>query len=421
MRAEGMPERGAGRRSDAAAADGQAAGIGSFDPALLDTDTKRRDDAALADLLSDSCLRIGKEAMRRLVVKEWPAEAPPPDRRRDQVREGTKRKVAEELGLRQFGDPAVNARKVPPWSEFVTLYRDVTPNASATRRAPAGGRNLLARFDVLAVPGRADFDAAWTSLHRQPSRKPFFVLHAAALNVGESAETAADFEDYATPSHELDDRRYVRDMGQIFENILYVAKDIKVKHLIWFPFGMGAFLRHLERKDRRYAGNPGANTASLALRRALCQQFVEALQRAAASNPGFQIHLCLAPSGEGTEADANVDSFVRALQERPLPAGFLTVCLQADALQVAHEIAGTLGEDVAVVNGANRELVGNHWFAGGARHAIDENLHRRSWCLGAHAYMLNDFGTSRSATLTADTLSQRVAALGGRVKTIIRK
>eukprot|EP00419_Tripos_fusus_P062755 CAMPEP_0172907818 /NCGR_PEP_ID=MMETSP1075-20121228/179587_1 /TAXON_ID=2916 /ORGANISM="Ceratium fusus, Strain PA161109" /LENGTH=62 /DNA_ID=CAMNT_0013765497 /DNA_START=44 /DNA_END=228 /DNA_ORIENTATION=- len=44
---------------------------------------------------------------------------------------------------------------------------------------------------------------------------------------------------------------------------------------------------------------------------------------------------------------------------------------------------------VGLLNGANRELIGNHWFEDGARFAIDENLHRRSASLARAALLLN--------------------------------
>merc|ERR1712072_992306 len=89
-----------------------------------------------------------------------------------------------------------------------------------------------------------------------------------------------------------------------------------------------------------------------------------------------------------------------------------------DCLHLAHELALT-SPNVMLVNGANRQLIGNHWFAGQAKRAIDENLHRRSWMLSAHAYMLNNFGErgelwGQAEDRPKDELQTNVARLGGR-------
>lgn len=49
----------------------------------------------------------------------------------------------------------------------------------------------------------------------------------------------------------------------------------------------------------------------------------------------------------------------------------MTVCFNADALELAHQLAGLKDGHVALLNGANRKLIGNHWFGGGARIALN--------------------------------------------------
>ena len=43
----------------------------------------------------------------------------------------------------------------------------------------------------------------------------------------------------------------LEDMGRIFENILTAADDLRLEELVWFPFGMGAFLRNLAKLDNQ--------------------------------------------------------------------------------------------------------------------------------------------------------------------------
>ncbi|CAK9104415.1 Protein HID1 [Durusdinium trenchii] len=58
---------------------------------------------------------------------------------------------------------------------------------------------------------------------------------------------------------------------------------------------------------------------------------------------------------------------------------------------------------VALLNGANRKLCGNHWFQSGARYAIDENLHRRSASL-SRASLLVNFDTEPRQVFTCRIL-----------------
>ena len=83
-------------------------------------------------------------------------------------------------------------------------------------------------------------------------------------------------------------------------------------------------------------------------------------------------------------------------------------------MEVAYQLALDC-PDVGLLNGANRRLLGNHWFAGKATQAIDENLHRRSWRLAAAAYVLNHYVSGDRSVRQEDTLQRRVERCGGKV------
>jgi len=371
------------------------------------------------------------------------------DRRRAEVRENTKSKVQQELQLMQWGEPVERAAaSALPHGDSLALFidssnyalhsPDALPTPGTAAQAAEGGSVMrLGRFDVLAVPGRADLDSAWQfrRFHDRGLERPFLVLHAAALNIGESTTTATDWFEYCLDGKRLDESRYIEDMGRIFDNILKAAIKLNVKHLVWFPFGMGAFLRHLGSLDDRFSGRDIArNQAQVDLRRALCRRFARAVQTASRSS-AFKLYLALGPSGHGDEADVNADAFIRALSAKMSPAvshsqqggrDMIQVCLHADALELAHELAASQRGAVAMVNGTNRHLIGNHWFEDGARRAIDENLHRRSWWLAAYAYVLNvgcrssnnysNYGNSNSNNAASvNTLEFEVQRLGGKV------
>jgi len=68
---------------------------------------------------------------------------------------------------------------------------------------------------------------------------------------------------------------------------------------------------------------------------------------------------------------------------------------------------------VGILNGANRKLIGNHWFQTGARLAIDENFHRRSASMARAALLLNFDFEARARKPTQ--LQENVAWLGGQV------
>mmetsp|Transcript_65486 Transcript_65486/g.122193 ORF Transcript_65486/g.122193 Transcript_65486/m.122193 type:complete len:514 (-) Transcript_65486:132-1673(-) len=344
------------------------------------------------------------------------------DRRRTEVRENTKTKVQQELKLQRWGAPPESVISLPHIDELALLLDNSNYAFSSPDALPsAEGGMTLGRFDVLAVPGRADLDSKWQFRHPVRGKdKPFLVLHAAALNVGESASTASDWPDYCVDG-KLDESRYVEDMGRIFDNVMKSADMLKIKHLVWFPFGMGAFLRHLGIHDPRFAGRDiAANAPHIELRRALCRRFAESLFH----RRGFKVYLALGPSGAGDEADVNADAFVRALMAKgSVDKEKLEICLHADALELSQQLAEKFHPaQVGMVNGTNRRLIGNHWFEEGAKRAIDENLHRRSWWLAAYAYVLNHRVQSRETDNnnsnqqgTTNTLEWQVQALGGKV------
>jgi hypothetical protein len=327
---------------------------------------------------------------------------------RNKIRNGTKRKVAEMLGLVQFGDRATLAKKLPPHSQETTLFLDERPEAREGN-AGAGGWNLLGRFDMVCVRAVADMDRDWNFMKGGINRPPFWVLHAAALNVGEHTQ-APDFDDFADEQGVLNEKRYLDAMAQIYKNIIQASAMLDAQHVIFFPFGMGAFLRHLNCIDDSY----NSDTRLQNLRRQLARRFMLAFE---AAPPKLTLHLCLQFSSE--EALRNADAFIRAVKAAPPEIRSRTkLWPEGDSLHLAHELAFT-SNGVILVNGANRQMIGNHWFAAFAKRAIDENLHRRSWVLSAHAYMLNNFGGRGETDGTAedrpsDELQINVNKAGGR-------
>lgn len=343
------------------------------------------------------------------------------DRRRFEVRDGTKAKVAKELGLSEFGRPAAEARSLPPGARDTTLFLDSGQDLSGGSSCLSG--QLLGRFDVLAVQAAADFDASWRYTRTKKNR--FWVLHAAAINIGESAR-ARDFPDYQDNGGHLDLAAYIEDMGRIFDNLLCSAARLTCRDLVWFPFGMGAFLRNLHENDAWYSKDHKNGQLLVELRHALAQRFVSSVEKTADLTLNRRLHICVSPTERGNEErDANAAAFLKAIREalrasaagrsrRSMTATAWVVHVHGDSLSVVQELANQ-GRSVALVNGANRNLIGNHWFANGARFAIDENLHRRSWSMAALAYMLND-GARVQSPCSSDVLADRVRRMGGRVE-----
>lgn len=251
--------------------------------------------------------------------------------------------------------------------------------------------DLLGRFDVVAHPATMDYDANWRP-YNKTDQKYFWVGHQAALNIGENRNgRSPDFYDYRNrETNELDQARYVQDYKFQVEAGLKAASHLNVEDYITFPFGMGAFHAYLDVSDPSFEDL----NKLYELKEGLAYATFEAM--AATKIPYF--HLCL-PTGENDPKQiANYDAYLSALarfmQDYPrsdLPKR-LTLYINQDATSLAQELANG---NVAVwlVNGANRQLFGNHWDGKGANRAIDENMHRRSseiaWfsaCLNAIRY-----------------------------------
>eukprot|EP00927_Polykrikos_kofoidii_P083377 TRINITY_DN8517_c0_g3_i1.p1 TRINITY_DN8517_c0_g3~~TRINITY_DN8517_c0_g3_i1.p1 ORF type:complete len:535 (+),score=104.76 TRINITY_DN8517_c0_g3_i1:70-1674(+) len=347
---------------------------------------------------------------------------PRDEKHRWSVRDGTKRKVVQELGLPMFGAPAGQATRLPPLSEATCLFLDGGVDAVATvPGALPGGQNLLGRYDIVVIRACADFDNTWA--FKKGARNDFFVGHAAAINIGESKE-ASDFSEFCKKNSfetvaarksghsagvicQLDVESYVEAMGRIIDNLVQACASLQIEHLVFFPFGMGAFLRHLGKLDDTFADDIQLQR----LRRRLARRFVHAFTSAP---PKMQVHLCLRFQDE--ESQRNADAFLRALveSEAAVVRSRLTIWTDADSLEVSAELAAK-SRHVMLANGANRRLLGNHWFAGRAMMAIDENLHRRSWRMSALAYLLNGFNGQEPEGRPPNQLEQAVLAIRGRV------
>jgi len=70
------------------------------------------------------------------------------------------------------------------------------------------------------------------------------------------------------------------------------------------------------------------------------------------------------------------------------------------------------------LNGANRKLIGNHWFGERAKTAIDENLHRRSSSASIISNCLNETFLSQLPIVRTRNnldLQKRVKDLNGQI------
>jgi len=310
---------------------------------------------------------------------------------------------------------------------------------------------LLGQFDVLAMPVRAEYDKAFVSREAlkvpetgkacgffgaDPAEVPggrgwFWALHAAALNIGENTH-ASDFEAYSMPADTryrgrngrgrwLDEDRYVADMHSLWHRTLQCAQAMGIEDMIMFPFGMGAFLRNLHQLDNRYS--------DVAAMRRLKKSVAQGLFAAAAvictgCSPPMRVHVCLIDGS--LEARMNHNVFVEAagaeIKKTPTLAPLLKFHRNVDASDLAHSLSFATppkqaGPDtevrrVAILNGANNKLLGNHWFSTGARNAIDENLHRRSGAMCVASLLVN----MSTVPLRRDfqELAHSVEALGGK-------
>lgn len=309
------------------------------------------------------------------------------------------KKDAKSVAKACFNNPHSIKEPIKSLLKKVRLYKD--------RRGTCQSRNqeeLLGRFDVVSVPCRIDYDACWNPVD-STSQQFFLMHHAAALNIGES-QRASDFKEYSN-NGTLDESRYVKDMQSIFGNVLAAQNYSGVKHAVWFPFGMGAFLRNLNKCDPSYNDSQKLSN----LRQSLAKAFVEELKK----HPGMKVHLCLPVSGPGDEATENYNAFISALLAADQQVkNQVTVHINQDATALAQGLANTYGgNEVSLTNGANRKLIGNHWFDDGARTAIDENIHRRSPISSAIALMLNQDVEPKKRK--KDELETTIRKFGGQI------
>jgi len=241
---------------------------------------------------------------------------------------------------------------------------------------------VLGRFDSIAVPTVMDLDHDWKPYDSPDSQTPFYTLHGAAINIGESAH-AEDFKDYSIKANTLDEDKYLTDMGKVFRLMLSAQDQIGAQESVWFPFGMGAFLRNLPKNDGTYSDH----TKLDALRKKIAAQFMEQ----ALKFPAMNIHLCLPVNHQDLtcEMSRNYSAFMQAYKENT-PSN-IEIHENVDAASLAQHLANEskVPYSVSLANGANRNLIGNHWFGWGAKQAIDENIHRRSSWLAIFAFLLN--------------------------------
>ncbi|CAE7737426.1 Hid1 [Symbiodinium pilosum] len=402
-----------------------------------------------------------------------------PDSIRFKVRDVTKQNVLKQLGQKE---------DLNYWSTFETLASRLLQEVSGTSGAslPPGPKKqmsmahlfndeetfaetsaeaaegfvarrqdhyLLGKYQMVAVPAMADYDSAFGEVLRPQDLKNglsqqtaldcdgpkgfdgwFWVLHAAAPNIGESAQ-ADDFLAYSVdeeddssspmrtesarstastasrccwkerllrPTRRLNEDLYIKDLRRLWRNVLIAMKHLKVEDVILFPFGMGAFLRHLHLNDDRYEDASSMRR----LKRRIADELMNAIvdiclprskpvKAAKPAETRTRVHLCLVCVNR--ESVDNHNCFVQAAADRakscPELKEILHLRRNVDSLQLAHELAAGSGKSrplkVALLNGANRKLCGNHWFQSGARYAIDENLHRRSASLSRASLLVN--------------------------------
>eukprot|EP00928_Gymnodinium_smaydae_P093204 TRINITY_DN7724_c0_g2_i1.p1 TRINITY_DN7724_c0_g2~~TRINITY_DN7724_c0_g2_i1.p1 ORF type:complete len:510 (-),score=62.49 TRINITY_DN7724_c0_g2_i1:93-1556(-) len=359
----------------------------------------------------------------------WGKSIKPDDAAREHAKELTRTTLARWLHhksfaeLRNAGYQASDIQTIANSGmsssmRMTRLFRDVSSEPSpAESQMYAGGEFVLGRYEVLCAVTFANFDFEWKMIS---STAPFYVAHAAALNVGESRKrqsTAYDFKDFAIDANNFDEDKYVKAMGRIVRLIMQAASHLGITDLVFFPFGMGAFLRNLKNIDQSYSSEAKMQR----LREDLTHQFVEAFMSA----PEIRIHVCLAftPTDKryiNIETLGNTAAFLKAFRLVAANHTFKhkpIVWPDADSMQVALALASRNTEHkvtVMLVNGANRKKIGNHWYEAGAERAIDENLHRRSLVLSAISYLANKGFEDQDKRIKYD-LSRQVEAMGGSV------
>jgi hypothetical protein len=224
---------------------------------------------------------------------------------------------------------------------------------------------------------------------------------------------------------ELKEDDYIRDMGYLWEGSIIAMQRLGVTDAIFFPFGMGAFLRNLDKNDESYKSASKIRTLKFRVCMALMEAIKKLVITPGISPSGLQrIHLCLFAVGE--EAIGLHNSFIEAAAEMkktcPDLSKVLVFQINCDALQVSRELAAKMGPSgsslespkVGLLNGANRKMIGNHWFAKGAKFAIDENIHRRSCSMARFCLLINQ--STDPQTRPSNYLANRMQELGGKVE-----
>eukprot|EP00927_Polykrikos_kofoidii_P060750 TRINITY_DN55671_c0_g1_i1.p1 TRINITY_DN55671_c0_g1~~TRINITY_DN55671_c0_g1_i1.p1 ORF type:complete len:1067 (-),score=165.57 TRINITY_DN55671_c0_g1_i1:148-3276(-) len=328
------------------------------------------------------------------------------------------------------------------------------------RRHLGSLKSILRRFELCAQPVCAEFGADFkpiltsggpamtgcipTSSSRGKGVRAdvsavggpgwFWVLHGAAINVGESIH-ADDFPEYSTCSSKLpwrasgsnemmvlDEERFVETAGQLWRNAFHAAVYLNAEDFIVFPWGMGAFLRNLFKLDAIY--KDAAKMRCLRSRLAECLFEAAADMKMSVESPP-SIHVCLMDDSLESRINHNVivERGIAAVKRVPELARHLKFYRNVDAFMLANRLsrdpkaASTHRPDevrrIVMLNGANNKLLGNHWFSNGARTAIDENLHRRSTAMSLGSLLLN--GGAATCIRESRELASNVRKLGGQV------
>jgi len=275
-----------------------------------------------------------------------------------------------------------------------------------------------------ASPGATD--ASPSALTQIGGKGWFWVIHAAAMNIGESAR-AEDFNEYSIEADSkykgnwasqraLDETKYILDMTNLWRRSLEAAVHLGIQDMVMFPFGMGAFLRNLHQLDGYYSEPEPRRRLRKGVAKGLFISLAELMQ----AGKSMRVHVCLVDTG--LEARVNHNVFIEAaaelVKEMPTMAMLVQFHRNVDALELARSLAATEAggnqvRPVGMLNGANNKLLGNHWFAQGARSAIDENLHRRSGAMCVGSLLMNMATSPQDRSL--QEFAKNVKLLGGQV------
>jgi hypothetical protein len=297
------------------------------------------------------------------------------DERRKECSDAVQRRVAARLGMR--GGYGGRPTEKFPAGQFAVFFESTDRLRGSRRDA------LLSHGEVLAVTCRMDFDSRWLASTNQ-NRSRFWAAYAVAPNAGNKYSSF-----FRRNGREFVQSEYLELMRVSARNVGLAAARMELNHLVWFPYGMGAFLRGLGNLDLRFKEPQHMR----ALRREIAHLQLVTLLSTIPSN--CVIHIAIR-SGEG-EAGENADAFVRAVYEIAARQGanlWDRVVLQesADVSEVCAGLAtdAVSGLRVMMVVGSNSSRLGNRWEdLSKARIAIEENLHRRSTDLVTFAYAIN--------------------------------